>query len=194
MQQSSHQEMYARLVYLLRKTKHKSTSIYDREIERLCDFLQNHNPYLYSKALHDFNVADIIAEDEILIEIQRIDFMSRQEIQNTIHKLKPSHKVDINQAIGVTNSDEFEFFKVTGKSMIEADIMPGDQVVIQKTARPKNGDTVIAVVKGKTLLKQYSTTDDGVLLESSAKNIPPMYLEHGEAEIRGVVLGIVRGK
>lgn len=194
MQHSSHQEMYARLVYLLRATKHKPTSIHEREIERLCDYLQNHNPYLYSKALYDFNVADIIAEDEILIEIQRIDFMSHQEIKSIIHKLKPSHKADINQAIGLTNTDEFEFFKVTGKSMIEADIMPGDQVVIQKTARPKNGDMVIAVVKGKTLLKQYSTNDDGVLLESYAKNIPPMALEFGEAEIRGVVIGIVRGK
>ncbi|HRK58700.1 MAG TPA: S24 family peptidase [Candidatus Kapabacteria bacterium] len=193
MQVQSQHDMYARLLELMRVNSCRPSRLREREIERLFDYLQVHNPDMYDKVLHDFNVADILTED-ILYQIHRIDFMSKQEIHNIIHKLNPAKKANINTAIGVTDSDEFEFFKVTGRSMVEADILPGDQVVIQKTARPKNGDTVVANINGKILLKQYYAQDDGVLLKSAAKDIPPMFLEYGEPDIRGVVIGIVRGK
>jgi SOS regulatory protein LexA len=55
--------------------------------------------------------------------------------------------------------------KVTGDSMIDAGIQPGDMVLVEKGKVPKNNDIVIAEVDGEWTMKYFMKDGSGVRLE-----------------------------
>ena len=54
---------------------------------------------------------------------------------------------------------------VRGDSMIDAGILPGDVVLVEKGPRPKQNDVVVACVDGEWTLKYYVRDAAGVRLE-----------------------------
>lgn len=55
--------------------------------------------------------------------------------------------------------------KVTGDSMIDAGIQPGDMVLVEKGRPPRNNDIVIAEVDGEWTMKYFMKDRQGVRLE-----------------------------
>lgn len=55
--------------------------------------------------------------------------------------------------------------KVTGDSMIDAGIQPGDMVLVEKGRSPRNNDIVIAEVDGEWTMKYFMKDRKGVRLE-----------------------------
>jgi len=55
--------------------------------------------------------------------------------------------------------------KVTGDSMLEAGIHPGDMVLVERGTAPKPGDIVVAQVDDEWTLKYYQKDRQGVRLE-----------------------------
>jgi repressor LexA len=80
---------------------------------------------------------------------------------------------------------------VSGDSMIEAGIMPGDIVVVERGLTPKNGDIVIAQVDGEWTMKYFEKIGQEVKLIPANKNYP-VITPQKELSIGGVVVSTVR--
>lgn len=81
--------------------------------------------------------------------------------------------------------------KVSGDSMIEAGIQPGDMVIIERGTAPKHGDIVLAQVDGDWTLKYYERRGGKVVLVP-ANSKYPIIIAQQELKIEGIVRSVVR--
>lgn len=65
----------------------------------------------------------------------------------------------------ISRPDATYMLTVTGDSMIDAGIQPGDLVLVEKGIKPKKGDIVVAQVDGEWTLKYFSKDAKGVRLD-----------------------------
>ncbi len=91
----------------------------------------------------------------------------------------------------VSNPNATYLVKVDGDSMIDAGILPGDLILVQKNLQPKRGDIVIARVDGEWTLKYFEKKGKDVILKSGNKNYPAI-TPKSELVIGGVVIANVR--
>lgn len=84
--------------------------------------------------------------------------------------------------------------QVRGESMIEDHICDGDYVLIERNADVRNGDIVVALVKGaETTLKRYYREGDGqVRLQPANAAMQPILVAQSELEIQGKLLAVLR--
>jgi len=80
---------------------------------------------------------------------------------------------------------------VKGDSMIDAGIMPGDIVVVEKRGPANIGDMVIAIVDNEFTLK-YLGKEKGEFILKPANPAYPVIRPKGDLEIFGVVVGQFR--
>lgn len=80
---------------------------------------------------------------------------------------------------------------VSGDSMIEAGIQPGDLVLVEKGSTPKNGQIVVAQVDGEWTLKYYVKDRAGVRLDPANRKYRFIRPRHSLV-IGGIVRGVVR--
>lgn len=103
------------------------------------------------------------------------------------------------ELIDTINLDEFLIdkpeatfmLKVTGDSMIEAGICPGDMVLVEKGDKPKNNDIVIAQIDNEWTMKFFVRDKTGVRLEPANKKYQAIYPENS-LEIGGIVISVIR--
>ena len=91
----------------------------------------------------------------------------------------------------VKNLDRTYMLTVRGDSMIDAGIMPGDIVLVEKGPKPNQNDIVVARVDEEWTLKYYVRDNAGVRLEPANpkyKFIRPLR----SLEIGGVVRAVIR--
>jgi repressor LexA len=81
--------------------------------------------------------------------------------------------------------------KVSGDSMIEAGILEGDLVVVERGASPKSGDIVLACVDDEWTLK-YLRRQDGEYELVPANPKYPVIRAKGELKVAGVVRSSIR--
>lgn len=81
--------------------------------------------------------------------------------------------------------------KVSGDSMIDAGIHPGDLVLVEKGRAPKNNDIVIACVDGEWTMKYFLRDKTGVRLEPANKKYKTIRAGH-TLEIGGIVRTVIR--
>jgi len=81
--------------------------------------------------------------------------------------------------------------KVYGESMIEAGILPGDFVLVDRSLAPKNGDIVIAEVDGEWTMKYFRKQKGEILLVPANPCYPPIKPTES-LNIFGVIVGVVR--
>lgn len=91
----------------------------------------------------------------------------------------------------VKNPTASYLVKVSGDSMIEAGIMPGDLVVVERGREPHPGDIVIAQVDGDWTLKYLEKKNGKVILRAGNKKYPPIHPKQ-ELTTGGVVVANVR--
>jgi len=92
----------------------------------------------------------------------------------------------------LVNKPEASFIlKVSGDSMIEAGIQPGDLVVFEKGKQAKDGDIVVACVDNEWTLKYYMKEKSRVCLVPANKNYKKIYPKES-LSIGGVVVSVVR--
>ncbi len=95
---------------------------------------------------------------------------------------------------------KYFFLKVSGDSMIGADINDGDAVLIRKMSNPKwdikNGDVVACMIHGdRATLKTYFRTESGVLLRPENPEYDDIFIPYeefmsGEARIIGKMTAV----
>ncbi|HMP71692.1 MAG TPA: transcriptional repressor LexA [Kiritimatiellia bacterium] len=80
---------------------------------------------------------------------------------------------------------------VSGDSMIDAGIHPGDIVLVEKGRNPRNGSIVIAQVDGEWTLKYYRKDRKGVRLEPANPKYATIVPKR-DLVVGGVVRAVVR--
>jgi repressor LexA len=80
---------------------------------------------------------------------------------------------------------------VSGDSMIEAGIHPGDLVLVEKGTAPKNNDIVVAQVDDEWTLKYFVKDADGVRLEPANRKYKSIRPKRNLV-IGGIVRAVVR--
>jgi SOS regulatory protein LexA len=81
--------------------------------------------------------------------------------------------------------------RVKGDSMMDAGILEGDLVVVEKTSSAKRGDVVVAIVDNQFTLKRLDLDRGRFVLKPENKAYPVIRPE-GTLEIFGVMVGLVR--
>ena len=91
----------------------------------------------------------------------------------------------------IQNPEATFLLKVSGDSMSEAGILPGDMVLVDKGEQPKNGDIVIAEVDGQWTMKYLRKRGENVMLLPANPKYQPIKPKK-ELKIAGVVTAVIR--
>lgn len=84
------------------------------------------------------------------------------------------------------------FVRCTGDSMIDANILPGALLIVDRSVRLANNKIVVAVVNGEFLLKYYIKNSSGIRLLPANKKFDPIPITEGmEFSVWGVVTKII---
>ena len=103
----------------------------------------------------------------------------------------PDDREDLNIAEMLPLGKRCFAIRVRGNGMADDHIADGDYVIVEKCETAENGDTVLAVLEnGEATVKRYYKDKNRVVLQ--APNGGHKSVQPKSAEIRGVVLGILR--
>jgi repressor LexA len=91
----------------------------------------------------------------------------------------------------IKNREATFLLKVSGDSMKDAGIMPGDMVIVDRGMHPKSGDIVIAQVDGAWTMKYLQKRSDGFYLVAANPHYKPIRPK-SELKVAGVVTAVVR--
>jgi repressor LexA len=91
----------------------------------------------------------------------------------------------------ISNREATFIVKVKGDSMIEAGIMEGDMVLVERGRTPVSGDIVIAEVDGDSTMKYLSKRGDKVMLLPANKKYKPI-IPIQELKVTAVVVAVIR--
>lgn len=62
--------------------------------------------------------------------------------------------------------------RAAGHSMIDAGISAGDEILVDRSRRPRDGDVVVAVLDGELTIKRLRLTGAGVVLQADNPEFP----------------------
>ncbi|MCA1962028.1 MAG: transcriptional repressor LexA [Desulfomonile sp.] len=94
---------------------------------------------------------------------------------------------------GLVGKGETFVLQVTGDSMIDSHVVDGDYVLVEKTSAPRDGDTVVALIRGgEATLKRYRRVRDKIWLEPANPAYEPIIVDEADVTIQGIVVGILR--
>ena len=84
--------------------------------------------------------------------------------------------------------------EVRGESMIDDHIMEGDYVLVENTSQVRDGDIVVALVRGSesTLKRFYREPDDKARLQPANQTMDPIIVPMRDLDIQGRVMAVHR--
>jgi repressor LexA len=83
--------------------------------------------------------------------------------------------------------------EVSGDSMIEAGILDGDYALIRRTDTARDGEIVVALVRGEEATLKYLRRQDGrVRLDPANSAYEPQVYNPGEVVVQGKLAGLLR--
>jgi len=91
----------------------------------------------------------------------------------------------------IRNPQATYLLRVQGESMIDAGILPGDAVLVERREEAKTGDIVIAEVDGEWTMKVFRRRGRRVLLEPANPNFPTIVPQQ-HLRIAAVVIAVIR--
>lgn len=80
--------------------------------------------------------------------------------------------------------------RVQGQSMIEAGILDGDVVIVNRCTYADNGEIVVAMVEDSATVKRFFREDGHYRLQPENKTMQPIIVKH--ADILGKVIAVQR--
>ena len=83
--------------------------------------------------------------------------------------------------------------RVQGDSMIDDHIMDGDVVLLESRKEPRNGETVVALIRNEdATLKRFRLDGPTVTLIPANPRLDPMRFPAEDVTVQGVVVGLLR--
>ena len=90
-------------------------------------------------------------------------------------------------------SGEHYALEVSGDSMIEAGILDGDYALIRRTDVARDGEIVVALVRGEEATLKYLRRQDGMVrLDPANSAYEPQFYRPGEVQVQGKLAGLLR--
>ena len=80
--------------------------------------------------------------------------------------------------------------RVKGKSMIEAGIFDGDQVIVEQSDVARNGDIVVALLDDSATVKRFFKEKGHYRLQPENSEMEPIIVD--DVKILGKVIGLIR--
>ncbi len=100
-------------------------------------------------------------------------------------------QLDLNSYL-IKNPASTFFVKVSGESMKDVGIFPGDILIVDRSLNPINGKIVIAVVDGELTVKRLKKEKNQLLLMPENKDFKPIVIkELQDVSIWGVVTNVI---
>jgi repressor LexA len=83
--------------------------------------------------------------------------------------------------------------QVRGDSMEEDHVLDGDMIIVEKRGAPKDGDMVVALLRGSdATLKRYKRRGKKIILYPANPAYEPIETDEQDLVIQGVVIGLLR--
>ena len=83
--------------------------------------------------------------------------------------------------------------EVSGDSMIEAGILDGDVALVKRTDTARDGEIVVALVRGEEATLKYLRREKGMIrLDPANGAYEPQIYRPGEVEVQGKLTGLLR--
>ncbi len=99
-------------------------------------------------------------------------------------------RIDLNTLL-IKHPSGTYFLRVSGTSMMDAQILDGDIVIVDSSIDAKHGDIVIASLDGEFTIKRLQTSPITALIPMNS-NYSPIYINEGEElSIFGTVTYII---
>ena len=90
-------------------------------------------------------------------------------------------------------SGEHYALEVSGDSMVEAGILDGDFALIRRTDTARDGEIVVALVRGEEATLKYLRREGGMVrLDPANSAYDPQYYKPGEVQVQGKLAGLLR--
>ncbi len=110
----------------------------------------------------------------------------------------PIEAVEVEESLDVPaelvpRSGQSFALRVRGDSMIDEQIRDGDTVIVESRSEARNGETVVALLRGEAAtLKKFFRRGRTVRLQPANAAMDEIVVPAEDLEIRGVVCGLVR--
>jgi len=99
--------------------------------------------------------------------------------------------LDLNELLVKHPAGTF-FVRAAGDSMLQAGILPGDILVVDRTLEPIDGSIVIAAVDGEFTVKHINFDGNSVRLVAANPEYQPIMIEDGsELRLFGVITATI---
>ena len=109
-----------------------------------------------------------------------------------IESIEVPESIDVPREL-VPRQGESYVLRVRGDSMIDEQIRDGDYVVIESRSHARNGETVVALLRGEeTTLKKLQRRGRKVVLQPANAEMQPIEVPAAQVQIQGVVRGLLR--
>lgn len=83
--------------------------------------------------------------------------------------------------------------EVSGDSMVEAGILDGDFALIRRTSTARDGEIVVALVRGEEATLKYLRRENGMVrLDPANAAYEPQVYQSGDVEVQGKLAGLLR--
>ncbi len=83
--------------------------------------------------------------------------------------------------------------EVSGDSMIEAGILDGDYALIRRTDTARDGEIVVALIRGEEATLKYLRREDGMVrLDPANSAYEPQVFRPGDVQVQGKLAGLLR--
>ena len=83
--------------------------------------------------------------------------------------------------------------EVSGDSMIDAGILDGDYALVRRTNTARDGEIVVALVRGEEATLKYLRREQGMIrLDPANGAYEPQIYKPGEVEVQGKLAGLLR--
>jgi repressor LexA len=103
------------------------------------------------------------------------------------------HNASVSVPPSLIGSGDHYALEVAGDSMIDAGIMDGDTVLIQKTEHAENGAIVVALVdSNEVTLKRLRKRGDSIALEPANKAYETRIFGPDRVKVQGKLVGLMR--
>ena len=95
--------------------------------------------------------------------------------------------IDLNEQL-VRNKPATYFFRMTGDAMVDAGIMNGDILVVDRSIKAKSGKIVVANLNGEMLVRRFEQTFNKIRLIPDTRRLAAIEVDpFSEFSIWGVV-------
>ncbi|MDB2687737.1 transcriptional repressor LexA [Mariniblastus sp.] len=130
----------------------------------------------------------LVLTEEAAEELHGFPLAGRVQAGALMEAIEQTERLDVSNLWPQKGTFALE---VVGESMIDAQIAPGDYVIVKKRYTASKGDIVVARTSdGEATLKYWFPEKNRIRLQPANKKMKPIYSK--DAKVAGVVIGVVR--